>query len=210
MIYTVNGAAYDSEYLCHHGAKGQRWGVRRYQNEDGTLTAAGRERYLVGRGQSDLRSKIPTVGTTAFRRHVSETQPLSNFGKNKVPEDHLGERKVYLKIKQESTLPIRNKDKLKLEGLKREKERLQKQLDLENKKTGMMRSNIRINKIKDKMFLLDEAYDREVDAIIKKNLNEAVGTVAAVTSKQDDATKSRVRNFLMLAYDRRMHKYKNK
>ena len=30
--------------LYHHGIKGQRWGVRRYQNEDGTLTAAGRKR----------------------------------------------------------------------------------------------------------------------------------------------------------------------
>ena len=31
--------------LWHHGIKGQRWGLRRFQNEDGTLTPAGRERY---------------------------------------------------------------------------------------------------------------------------------------------------------------------
>ena len=31
--------------LYHHGIKGQRWGVRRYQNADGTLTAAGQKRY---------------------------------------------------------------------------------------------------------------------------------------------------------------------
>lgn len=31
--------------LCHHGIKGQKWGVRRFQNEDGTLTDAGKARY---------------------------------------------------------------------------------------------------------------------------------------------------------------------
>lgn len=37
------------EYLAHHGIKGQRWGYRHYQNPDGTLTPAGKERYGVGR-----------------------------------------------------------------------------------------------------------------------------------------------------------------
>lgn len=31
--------------LQHHGIKGQKWGVRRYQNKDGSLTADGRKRY---------------------------------------------------------------------------------------------------------------------------------------------------------------------
>jgi len=33
-------------FLCHHGIKGQHWGVRRFQNEDGTLTEEGRRRYI--------------------------------------------------------------------------------------------------------------------------------------------------------------------
>lgn len=32
-------------YLQHHGIKGQKWGVRRYQNPDGSLTPAGRAKY---------------------------------------------------------------------------------------------------------------------------------------------------------------------
>lgn len=35
---------YETE-LYHHGIKGQKWGVRKYQNADGSYTAAGRKRY---------------------------------------------------------------------------------------------------------------------------------------------------------------------
>ena len=33
--------------LKHHGILGQRWGIRRFQNKDGSLTSAGRKRYNV-------------------------------------------------------------------------------------------------------------------------------------------------------------------
>ena len=35
-----------SNELCHHGIKGQKWGVRRYQNPDGSLTSAGKRRRI--------------------------------------------------------------------------------------------------------------------------------------------------------------------
>lgn len=36
------------QVLVHHGIKGQRWGIRRFQSDDGTLTAAGKRRYKNG------------------------------------------------------------------------------------------------------------------------------------------------------------------
>lgn len=50
--------------LYHHGIKGQKWGVRRYQNYSGTLTEAGKKRYLTSdghlndRGRKQIRSEI--------------------------------------------------------------------------------------------------------------------------------------------------------
>lgn len=45
-MWTYIETDYDNDYLQHHGILGQKWGVRRFQNEDGTLTSDGRRRYL--------------------------------------------------------------------------------------------------------------------------------------------------------------------
>lgn len=37
----------EQNYIAHHGTKGMRWGIRRFQNKDGSLTKAGRKRYGV-------------------------------------------------------------------------------------------------------------------------------------------------------------------
>jgi len=47
-IYADTGGA----YLMHEGIKGMRWYHRRYQNEDGSLTPAGRARYLKNGGKA--------------------------------------------------------------------------------------------------------------------------------------------------------------
>lgn len=37
---------HNEDYIAHHGIRGMKWGIRRYQNPDGSLTAAGRKRYM--------------------------------------------------------------------------------------------------------------------------------------------------------------------
>ena len=44
--------------LYHHGIKGQKWGVRRYQNADGSLTAAGKRRQRKEERKSSRRAKL--------------------------------------------------------------------------------------------------------------------------------------------------------
>lgn len=57
---------WEDNYLAHYGIKGQKWGVRRFQNEDGTYTPAGRERYGLELAKkqsvSDLESEFKKLG----------------------------------------------------------------------------------------------------------------------------------------------------
>lgn len=44
--------------LCHHGIIGMKWGVRRYQNKDGTLTSAGKKKYRANESDSSVTKKV--------------------------------------------------------------------------------------------------------------------------------------------------------
>ena len=44
MDYIVTRTGYSNE-LYHWGIKGMKWGIRRYQNKDGSLTGSGKKRY---------------------------------------------------------------------------------------------------------------------------------------------------------------------
>lgn len=64
MEHTYGSTIYQGSgtYFAHHGVKGQKWGVRRYQNEDGSLTNEGKQRYGVddSRGGGVARYPVTT------------------------------------------------------------------------------------------------------------------------------------------------------
>ena len=70
--------------LKHHGVKGQRWGFRRYQNKDGSLTPAGRKRadklknkYLEVTGKKLVGRAISTKGKTTSQNEENTNKKKS-------------------------------------------------------------------------------------------------------------------------------------
>ena len=77
MEFIVKRKSSSDSELKHYGMKGQTWGVRNYQYEDGSYTPAGKKRYSENRGSSK-RSAVPK--TRVFTKNISRAsqKQLSN------------------------------------------------------------------------------------------------------------------------------------
>lgn len=79
-----------SDYLEHHGIKGQKWGLRRYQNPDGSYTEAGKKRYAkeinkkIAKTDSAIYKEARWVG---YRAAAQANRPNSAKALKKVYED---------------------------------------------------------------------------------------------------------------------------
>ena len=88
-----------SNELCHWGIKGQRWGVRRYQNKDGTLTPEGQKRYNDSDGDDRKTSSVADRKSKVLSSHSAK-----ELYKNKDLFDDKELRDAYVRLSTEQNI----------------------------------------------------------------------------------------------------------
>lgn len=84
-----------SDDICHHGIKGQKWGVRRFQNEDGTRTLKGKQRYSKA---SETPKKVEKTAKKDTKR-ISKREARKNDRKKNMQELAKGFVSMYTSYK---------------------------------------------------------------------------------------------------------------
>ena len=114
-IITANGSFANEADLYHWGIKGMRWGVRRYQNADGSLTAAGRKRYYnsdgspTSYGRAAIRERRISLSDNMEMQkkfHNSKEKKANEFSNDEylLWDKHATKGKVYIKQLQKELL----------------------------------------------------------------------------------------------------------
>ena len=98
---------YRTDELYHHGIKGQRWGVRRYQNPDGTLTSAGKKRkVLFGKENWSARKEIDAIRKQYIRENKKE-KGIRSYVKASRAGERYGEKILSGKYGEEAIKNLR-------------------------------------------------------------------------------------------------------
>lgn len=93
-----------SDYLEHHGIFGQRWGIRRYQNKDGTLTPLGKKHAAINEGREYKEEAV----IRSKSENIKRESPVSGLSDEELKEkiNRLKLEKEYRELLFETRMPI--------------------------------------------------------------------------------------------------------
>lgn len=92
-----------SSFLSHHGILGQKWGVRRYQNKDGSLTSAGKKHYNTDYNKYELKAeRRKEKSQAAAKAHVKALESGDEKLARKTEKKALKELNKYLNAEEKA------------------------------------------------------------------------------------------------------------
>jgi predicted metal-dependent phosphoesterase TrpH len=117
--------------LCHYGIKGQKWGVRRFQNPDGTLTTKGKKRYRKDYDHLKTTQNLADRAKTTNRTGISVVDKYNSKHYSKQAKRELKSlvRKIGDKGLSQLDDDIKREGKIAAEKAKRESELWNKKLE---------------------------------------------------------------------------------
>lgn len=169
----------DSDYLEHYGIKGMKWGIRRFQNKDGSLTKAGLKRY--SDAASDVASKVGKAVAEGGKKLGTAAGKAAQATKEKIAEKH-AERKEEKRVEKLMSKPIRKlTEEERIERMDRkmkEKELLSleknvKELDSTAMSKGRKFAEDMVTKVAIPSVL--SAGEKQLTAFLNKKLGDALG-----------------------------------
>lgn len=131
-------------FLAHHGVTGQKWGERRYQNKDGSLTPLGRIHWGIGQARNAVSNKLKT--RKSFRLETDS------------------EKRKRLKLKAE-----KKEENKKLKLQKAEEVRQKREKAIEDKKAKLIAKGDKDAIYKNRELFSDEELDKVMARINKVN-----------------------------------------
>ena len=138
-----------SDELCHYGIRGMRWGIRRYQNPDGTLTEAGRKRVSK---LHDSNSRLTERRDKLTKRMEFQTRKYANS------ISKANQKAAELRVKEYGLFTTKARaDKLEYKASKLEARAAQKAMKIDRTKARIAKIDVLVSKNNRKISELNSA-----------------------------------------------------
>lgn len=167
--------------VTHHGIKGQKWGIRRYQNEDGTLTDKGRKRYA-RTAQRELNRLNQEASQAVYDQHYYKER-AAKYDRAALKATQRGNARKFAKATNKSELAQKKRSEIE--------KRIQTLMDKQHKKvTDLSKSGYDVSMNNSRVRFVKPA-DRGTAKALARAVGLTLGGV--VTSRSVLGTEFRVK-----------------